>query len=356
MKITKISINKTTVNAKAHSFTTISSFVGTEIGDPYSDLAEKSPRTAKHVVTLFWSWSPAHSRRSEYRLATDRHRKTWNLYEITDNPESRKPLCCRVATGEPYKGIPAESAAYQLLLSTWDEEIKQWDFDPKDFAIDSSGLLNETDINQIVKKLSASPNKKNKRIPKITNNKINLRNKPEKIHIQQNLKKDSEVSYWQKLINSGKPQEFQIENIIEDFIKKEKPIHQVKFNLQHDKWAILSWLFQEPDKVFFAVEKLAKKDLKAVSIFLESIMDSGASAASKFTSPYIACGGAAWYVFKSIEKKRVIISLYTQNIADRLNISFPNNLRIGDLPFWGKGYDQELLLARSIKFDLNKSK
>jgi hypothetical protein len=118
------------------SFTNISSFIGTEIGDPYSDLAEKSPRTAKHVVTLFWSWSPAHSRRSEYRLATDRHRKTWNLYEITDNPEARKPLCCRVATGEPYKGIPAESAAYQLLLSTWDEEIKQWDFDPKDFEID----------------------------------------------------------------------------------------------------------------------------------------------------------------------------------------------------------------------------
>jgi hypothetical protein len=261
-----------------------------------------------------------------------------------------------VATGEPYKGIPAENAAYQLLLSTWDEEIKQWDFDPRDFEIDNCGLLNETDINQIVKKLSASPNKKNKRIPKITNNKINLRNNPEQIKIQKNKRKDSEINYWQKLIDSGKPKEFQIENIIEDFIKKEKPIYQVKFNLQHDKWAILSWLFQEPDKVFFAVEKLAKKDLKTVSIFLESIMDSGASAASKFTSPYIACGGAAWYVFKSIEKKRVIISLYTQNIADQLNISFPNNLRIGDLPFWGKGYDQELLLARSVKFDLIKSK
>jgi hypothetical protein len=249
-------------SASPHLFTTISSFVGTEIGDPYSDLAEKSPRTAKHVVTLFWSWSPAHSRRSEYRLATDRDRKTWNLYEITDNPESRKKLCCRVATGEPYKGMPAENAAYQLLLSTWDEEIKQWDFDPKDFEIDSGGLLNEIDINEIIKKLSVSSKKKNKKIPKITNNELILRNNPEKIHIQQNLKKDSEINYWQKLIDSGKPQEFQIENIIEDFIKKEKPIYQVKFNLQHDEWAILSWLFQEPNKVFFALEKLAKKDCK----------------------------------------------------------------------------------------------
>jgi len=355
MKITKISNNKKTVNEKEHSFTTISSFVGTEIGDPYSELAEKSPRTAKHVATLFWSWSPAHSRRSEYRLATDRLRKTWNLYEITDNPESRKPLCCRVATGEPYKGISAESAAYQLLLSTWDEEIKQWDFDPRNFEIDKCGLLNEIDINQIEKKLSVSPNKKNKRIPKITN-KIILRNNSEQIKIEQNKKKDSEINYWQKLIDSGKPQEFQIENIIEDFIKKEKPIYQVKFNLQHDEWAILSWLFQVPDKVFFAIEKLAKKDLKTASIFLESIMDSGASAASNFTSPYIASGGAAWAVGKTIKKTRVIISLYTQSIADQLNISFPSNHRIGDLPFWGEGYVQELLLARSIKFDLNKSK
>ncbi len=338
------------------SFTNISSFIGTEIGDPYSDLAEKSPRTAKHVVTLFWSWSPAHSRRSEYRLATDRHRKTWNLYEITDNPEARKPLCCRVATGEPYKGIPAESAAYQLLLSTWDEEIKQWDFDPKDFEIDNCGLLNEIDINQIVKKLSVRPNKKNKGIRKITNNELKLRNNPEQIKIQQNIKKDSEISYWQKLVDSGKPQEFQIENIIEVFIKKEKLIYQVKFNLQYDEWAILSWLFQEPEKVFCALEKLAKKDLKTASIFLESIMNSGASAASNFTSPYIASGGAAWIVGKSIVKRRVIIALYAQSIADQLNISFSSNHRIGDLPFWGDGYVQELLLAKSKKFDLKKSK
>jgi hypothetical protein len=61
-------------------------------------------------------------------------------------------------------------------------------------------------------------------------------------------------------------------------------------------------------------------------------------------------------VGKYIKKTRVIISLYTQSIADQLNISFPSNHRIGDLPFWGEGYVQELLLARSIKFDLNKSK
>ena len=139
-------------------FTAIQSFIGTDIGDPYSALAEKSPRTARHVITLFWSWSPAHSRRSEYRLATDRNRKTWNLYELTIDPDSRKQLCCRVATGEPYKGISPEIAAYQLLLSTWYEEINQWDFDPNNYEIDKSGLLNEIDINKIVKKLSVRSN------------------------------------------------------------------------------------------------------------------------------------------------------------------------------------------------------
>ena len=36
----------------------------------------------------------------------------------------------------------------------------------------------------------------------------------------------------------------------------------------------------------------------------------------------------------------------------QLNIDFPKKLRIVDLPFWGEGYDQELLSARVIRFNL----
>ena len=353
MKNNKNLNTEKTVVSKKCSFTAISSFIGTEIGDPYSHLAEKNPRTAKHVITLFWSWSPAHSRRSDYRLATDRHRKTWSLYEITDDPETRKSLCCRVASGEPYKGISAENAAYQLLLSTWNEEINQWDFDPKDFEIDKSGLLNEIQINRIVRQLSVNAKQKNNKALKTTDTQLTFQNYPKQIDSQQNQKKnDDEVNYWQKLINSGNPQEFQIENIIEDFVNGDNPIHSIKFGHQLDTWAVLSWLFQDPNKVFFAFEKLVKRDIKIASIFIEKIMNSGASAASNFTSPYQSSGGAAWIVGKFIKKERVIISIYVQNIADQLNIHFPKNLRIVDLPFWGEGYDQELLSARVIRFNL----
>jgi hypothetical protein len=341
------------ISASPHLFTALSSFIGTEIGDPYSDLAEKNPRTAKHVITLFWSWSPAHSRRSEYRLATDRHRKTWSLYEVTINPETRKSLCCRVASGEPYKGISAENAAYQLLLSTWNEEINQWDFDPKDFEIDKCGLLNEIDINRIIKKLSLSTKHKNNKTLKATYTQLTFQNYPTQIDSQQNQKKNNdEVNYWQKLINSGNPRKLKIESIIEDFVRGDIPIRIVKFGHQYDTWAILSWLFQDPNKVFFALEKLAKRDIKIARVFIEKIMNSGASAASHFTSPYQPSGGAAWIVGKFIEKKRVIISIYAQNIADQLNICFPKNLRIEGLPFWGEGYDQELSLARVKRFNL----
>ena len=341
------------ITASQHSFTAISSFIGTEIGDPYSHLAEKNPRTAKHVVTLFWSWSPAHSRRSEYRLATDRHRKIWSLYEVTDNPETRKSLCCRVASGEPYKGISAENAAYQLLLSTWNEEINQWDFDPKDFQIDECGLLNENDIDGIIKKLSVRTKQKNNKVLKATDTQSTFQNDPKQIDSRQNQKKNNdEVNYWQKLINLGNPRKLKIESIIEDFVRGDNPIHSVKFGLDHDTWAILKWLFQDPDKVFFALEKLAKRDIKIASVFIEKIMSSGAYASRRFTSPYQPSGGAAHIVGKFIVKDRVIISIYAQNIADQLNIYFPKNLRIEDLPFWGEGYDQKLSLARVKRFNL----
>lgn len=333
------------------SFTAIQSFIGTDIGDPYSALAEKSPRTARHVITLFWSWSPAHSRRSEYRLATDRNRKTWNLYELTIDPDSRKQLCCRVATGEPYKGISPEIAAFQLLFSTWNEEMYQWDFDPKDFQIDEYGLLNENDIDGIIEKLSVIANQKNNKSLKEKNALSTSQKDPKQIDSRKiQNKKIDEINYWQKLINLGNPRKHKIESIIENFVKEDKPIHSVKFGHEYGTWAILSWLFQDPDKVFFALEKLAKRDMKIAGIFIKKIMDGGASAASKFTSPYQSSGGAAWIVGKFIEKKRVIISIYAQCIADQLDIYFPKNLRIEDLPFWGNGFDQELSLARVKRF------
>ena len=127
----------------------INSFIGSEIGDPTSELAQKAPRTATHVVTVSWSWSPMHSRTSEYRIASDQNRTGWHLYEITEGESEGKKLCSRVSSGSPYKGVSAESAAYYLLKAAWESEVKEWDFDPSGLEVDKSGLLTGEDILEI---------------------------------------------------------------------------------------------------------------------------------------------------------------------------------------------------------------
>ena len=164
------------------------------------------------------------------------------------------------------------------------------------------------------------------------------------------------MNEWQKMINHGKASESQIKKVIVKFSDVKNLNYPYKFAFQNDEWAILSWLFEDPNKVFFALEKLANKDLKTASVFIESIMNYGASPASKFTSPYHASGGPAWVVGRHINEMRVIISVYAQNIADQLNIPFSKNLRIGDLPFWQKKEEGKLLLARETKFNLKKLK
>jgi hypothetical protein len=138
------------------NFLTINSFIGSEIGDPTSESSEKAPRTAKHVVTISWSWSPMHSRTSEYRIATDKNRAGWHLYEITDGDMSDKKLCSRVSSGYPYKGVTAARAAYLLLKAAWESEVEQWEFDPSGFEVDKSGLLTNKEILEISEAISWS--------------------------------------------------------------------------------------------------------------------------------------------------------------------------------------------------------
>jgi hypothetical protein len=125
-------------------FSEVTSFIGTEIGDPTSSLAEVPPRSAKLVATISWNWSPMHSRCSEYRIATDKKRESWHLYELywIDNVQAS----ARVASGTPYKGVTDTQAARVLLKSAWASEIEQWDFDPSGFEIYRSGLLTEDDV------------------------------------------------------------------------------------------------------------------------------------------------------------------------------------------------------------------
>jgi len=138
------------------NFLTINSFIGSEIGDPTSESAEKAPRSAKHVVTISWSWSPMHSRTSEYRISTDKNRAGWHLYEITEGDVNDKKLCSRVSSGYPYKGVTVNRAAYLLLKEAWESEVEQWEFDPSGFEVDKSGLLTNKEILEISEAISWS--------------------------------------------------------------------------------------------------------------------------------------------------------------------------------------------------------
>ncbi len=136
------------------SFDELISFIGSEIADPMGPRAEKPPRSARHVATVSWSWSPTHSRLSEYRIAADKDRKTWNLFETSYDHASEKRISARVATGTPNRGIDSERASYLLLRATWQAEMNLWDFDPTGFEVNTSGLLTEADIFNLTQDLS----------------------------------------------------------------------------------------------------------------------------------------------------------------------------------------------------------
>ena len=135
----------------SNTFDELISFIGSDIADPTSLSAEKPPRSSRHVATISWSWSPAHSRLSEYQIAADKDRKSWNLFEISYDHDSGKRIGARVATGSPYKGVDAERAAYLLLRVTWQAEINLWDFDPAGFEVNQSGLLTENDLHDLAR-------------------------------------------------------------------------------------------------------------------------------------------------------------------------------------------------------------
>jgi len=89
----------------AHDFTEITTFIGQRSEILLADGRTRSP-LCTHVATVSWSWSPAHSRTSQYRIATDRGRKMcistkWLITWIPESPYAHEwpqvPLivaCC----------------------------------------------------------------------------------------------------------------------------------------------------------------------------------------------------------------------------------------------------------------------
>ncbi len=141
---------------EAHGFKA-ASFVGSEIAELRSN-GEKPPRTAKLVVALDWSWSPAHFRTATYFLSAHPRRNLWTLWEKGSDYDTGKPTYARVAWGAPCPGYSAAFASKQLLAETWRTEISLGGLlDVQDFlspAVDQEGLLTKSDIEAIGNSIS----------------------------------------------------------------------------------------------------------------------------------------------------------------------------------------------------------
>jgi hypothetical protein len=134
-------------------FEEITSFIGSELAESDGSRAGRMPRSATRILTISWSWSPRHSRRSEYRISPDRKRKTWNLYEVSWDHENDKQTCRRVATGTPSSDISIERASVMLLRATWIAEMQAFDFSPKGGRIEGEGIITERVVARIISDL-----------------------------------------------------------------------------------------------------------------------------------------------------------------------------------------------------------
>jgi hypothetical protein len=138
-----------TENSLLELLTGVTSFIGSKIANPYSEDAEKPPKEAKHVVTLTWSWSPVHSRTSEYRISS--RDGYWDLYELDTDSDTGRKLSSRIASGSSNgKNIDASDAARCLLFSALKSEIALDGLDVTKCKVDRASLLKVIDIDQII--------------------------------------------------------------------------------------------------------------------------------------------------------------------------------------------------------------
>src|SRR6516225_7576370 len=108
---------------------------------------ERPPRSAKHVATISWSWSPAHSACLRYLINTDRQRKGWTLWaEAYDDGR----MYARLAYAWPFHGYTAKFAAERLLTAAWKADLESLGEDyVRGACVDEEGLLTKTDIENI---------------------------------------------------------------------------------------------------------------------------------------------------------------------------------------------------------------
>jgi len=140
-----ITIQKETSMKSNQVFDAMDSYIGSDIAQiGYED--DRPPRSAKFVVSLDMGSGPGGGDYRTYLLCTDKTRSSWNLWmEYSGHGQY-----CRIAWGEPYRGIPAERAAELLLTKSWeDERDYEGIYIYGGLRVEGEGLLSAMDIDRI---------------------------------------------------------------------------------------------------------------------------------------------------------------------------------------------------------------
>jgi hypothetical protein len=131
---------------RKHEPLEVVTYAGSDLGDFRVD-GERPPRSAKHVATVSWSWSPAHSARERYLICSWR-RKGWTLWAMAYDDGGRR-MYAQMASATPFHGYTAKFAAELLLTAAWKAGVEMWGEDLTGAHVDEEGLLNQTDIDKI---------------------------------------------------------------------------------------------------------------------------------------------------------------------------------------------------------------
>jgi hypothetical protein len=116
---------------------------------PTIDCPKRLPRSARHVATIEWAWSPAHSRQDRLHLSTNRSRTHWILWNgyLDDNEwptrwrHSPYAFCNK-------EGLDAKTAALYLLVAGWRGELAAYGSPDEPFHyVTREGLLSAAELN-----------------------------------------------------------------------------------------------------------------------------------------------------------------------------------------------------------------
>jgi hypothetical protein len=106
------------------------------------------PRRARHVATVAWLWSPAHSREDVYHLSMNKHRTHWILWHGYFN-EFVRPfgwIHAPYAFG-PKPGVLPAVAAFYLLWAGWKGETAANDTPGGPFdSVTDEGVLSAEEL------------------------------------------------------------------------------------------------------------------------------------------------------------------------------------------------------------------